>query len=202
MSSPAAARRPWLHLIVGCMSSGKTAEVVRLLTRAEIAGRRVLLLTPATDTRVSAGEIVSRTGTRFPSVVVQGSEDVLAEVTSRDPDVVGIEEAQFFDAGLVAALERIVAHPRTAIVSGLDQDFAGRPFGVVPELLARADEVTKLTAICVVCGAEATRTQRMRNGRPARADDELIVIGGMGDDTYEARCRACHDVPGAVLPRG
>jgi thymidine kinase len=191
------ARVPWLHVIAGCMSSGKTAEVVRLLTRAEIAGRKVLLLTPATDTRVAPGEIVSRTGTRFPSVVVKDSRGVLAEVSSRDPDVVGIEEAQFFDAELVGALEAIVAAPRTAIVSGLDLDFAGRPFGVVPELLARADEVTKLTAICVKCGGEGTRTQRLRDGKPARADDALIVIGGIGDDTYEARCRACHDVPGA-----
>jgi thymidine kinase len=191
------ARVPWLHVIAGCMSSGKTAEVVRLLTRAEIAGRRVLLLTPATDTRVAPGEIVSRTGTRFPSVVVRDSRGVLDEVTTRDPDVVGIEEAQFFDADLVGALESLVAAPRTAIVSGLDLDFAGRPFGVVPELLARADEVTKLTAICVKCGGEGTRTQRLRDGRPARANDPLIVIGGMGDDTYEARCRACHEVPGA-----
>ena len=190
------ARVPWLHVIAGCMSSGKTAEVVRLLTRAEIAGRRVLLLTPATDTRVAPGEIVSRTGTRFPSVVVRDSRGVLDEVTTRDPDVVGIEEAQFFDADLVGALESLVAAPRTAIVSGLDLDFAGRPFGVVPELLARADEVTKLTAICVKCGGEGTRTQRLRDGRPARANDPLIVIGGMGDDTYEARCRACHEVPG------
>ncbi|MFM7718679.1 MAG: thymidine kinase [Actinomycetota bacterium] len=191
------ARIPWLHVIAGCMSSGKTAEVVRLLTRAEIAGRSVLLLTPATDTRVASSEIVSRTGTRFPSVVVEDSRSVLAEVVRRDPDVVGIEEAQFFDAGLVDAIEELVAAPREAIVSGLDLDLAGRPFGVVPELLARADAVTKLTAICVKCGGEGTRTQRVREGRPARADEPLIVIGGMGDDTYEARCRACHEVPGA-----
>jgi thymidine kinase len=200
-SSPPEPRRPWLHVIAGCMSSGKTAEVVRLLTRAEIAGRRVLLLTPATDTRHTAGEIVSRTGTRFPCVVVQDAAGVLAEVERRDPDVVGVEEAQFFDEGIAGALERVIAGPRTAIVSGLDQDFAGRPFGAMPELLARADEVTKLTAICVVCGAEATRTQRLRGGAPARANDALIVIGGIGDDTYEARCRACHDVPGAEPPQ-
>lgn len=194
--SPFATRRPWLHVIAGCMSSGKTAEVVRLLTRAEIAGRRVLLLTPATDTRVAPGEIVSRTGTRFPSMVVADSAGVADQVRLLDPDVVGIEEAQFFDAALVGVLESVVGAPRTAIVSGLDLDFAGRPFGVVPELLARADEITKLTAICVVCGGEGTRTQRMRDGKPARADEPLIVIGGIGDDTYEARCRACHEVPG------
>ena len=95
------------------------------------------------------------------------------------------------------AVEDIVRQGRSVIMSGLDQDFAGRPFGVVPELLARADEVTKLTAICVVCGGEATRTQRLRDGRPAHIDDELIVVGGIGDDAYEARCRRCHEVPGA-----
>ncbi|MEY4388532.1 MAG: hypothetical protein RLZZ432_251 [Chloroflexota bacterium] len=192
----AAQRRPWLHVIAGCMSSGKTAEVVRLLTRRQIAGQSVLLITPARDTRIAPGEVVSRTGTRFPSVVAADVAAVLAEVARHDPDAVAIEEAQFFGPDLPAAIEAMVAAPRTVIVSGLDQDFAGRPFATIPELLARADEVTKLSAICVVCGSEATRTQRLRNGVPARADDELIVIGGMaGDETYEARCRACHVVP-------
>ena len=178
------------------MSSGKTAEVVRLLTRRQIAGQSVLLITPARDTRIAPGEVVSRTGTRFPSVVAADVAAVLAEVARHDPDAVAIEEAQFFGPDLPAAIEAMVAAPRTVIVSGLDQDFAGRPFATIPELLARADEVTKLSAICVVCGSEATRTQRLRNGVPARADDELIVIGGMaGDETYEARCRACHVVP-------
>jgi thymidine kinase len=177
------------------MSSGKTAEVVRLLSRREIAGQSVLLITPARDTRVAPGEVVSRTGTRFPSVVAADTGALRAEVLKHDPDAVAIEEAQFFGADLPKVIEELVAAPRT--VSGLDQDFAGRPFATIPELLARADEVTKLTAICVKCGAEATRTQRMRNGQPASISDELIVIGGMGgDDTYEARCRACH----VVLP--
>ena len=192
----AAKRIPWLHVIAGCMSSGKTAEVVRLLTRRQIAGQSVLLITPARDTRVAPGEVVSRTGTRFPSVVAADTAGILAEVARRDPDAVAIEEAQFFGPDLPDVLEQILSAPRTVIVSGLDQDFAGRPFATIPELLARADEVTKLSAICVICGSEATRTQRLRNGAPASANDELIVIGGMGaDDTYEARCRACHVVP-------
>jgi thymidine kinase len=177
------------------MSSGKTAEVVRLLTRRQIAGQSVLLITPARDTRVAPGEVVSRTGTRFPSVVAPDAEAIRNEVARINPDAVAIEEAQFFGPELPAIIEEIVGAPRTVIVSGLDQDFAGRPFATIPELMARADEVTKLSAICVVCGNEATRTQRLRDGKPARADDELIVIGGMaGDDTYEARCRACHEV--------
>ena len=171
----AAQRIPWLHVIAGCMSSGKTAEVVRLLSRREIAGQSVLLITPARDTRVAPGEVVSRTGTRFPSVVAADTGALRAEVLKHDPDAVAIEEAQFFGADLPKVIEELVAAPRTVIVSGLDQDFAGRPFATIPELLARADEVTKLTAICVKCGAEATRTQRMRNGQPASISDELIV---------------------------
>lgn len=188
-------RRPWLHVIAGCMSSGKTAEVVRLLTRRQIAGQSVLLITPARDTRVAAGEVISRTGTRFPSVVAADGAAIRNEVARHDPDAVAIEEAQFFGPELPDIIEAIVSAPRTVIVSGLDQDFAGRPFATIPALLARADEVTKLTAICVICGSEATRSQRLRGGKPAGASDELIVIGGMaGDDTYEARCRSCHEV--------
>ena len=191
----AATRTPWLHVIAGCMSSGKTAEVVRLLSRREIAGQSVLLITPARDTRVAPGEVVSRTGTRFPSVVAKDATSLRDEVLARDPDAVAIEEAQFFGPDLPAIIEELVAGPHTVIVSGLDQDFAGRPFATIPELLARADEVTKLPAICVKCGGEATRTQRMRNGQPASVSDELIVIGGMGGgDTYEARGRARHGV--------
>ena len=122
----AAKRIPWLHVIAGCMSSGKTAEVVRLLTRRQIAGQSVLLITPARDTRVAPGEVVSRTGTRFPSVVAADTAGILAEVARRDPDAVAIEEAQFFGPDLPEVLEQILATPRTVIVSGLDQDFAGR----------------------------------------------------------------------------
>ena len=159
------------------MSSGKTAEVVRLLSRREIAGQSVLLITPARDTRVAPGEVVSRTGTRFPSVVAKDATSLRDEVLARDPDAVAIEEAQFFGPDLPAIIEELVAGPRTVIVSGLDQDFAGRPFATIPELLARADEVTKLTAICVKCGGEATRTQRMRNGKPFVFSNQKTGVG-------------------------
>ena len=188
---------PWLHVIAGCMSSGKTDEMLRLLRRAEIARRRILLVRPDVDDRTPAEYAESRSKARYPSVLVPRNEPVriLSLARERDVDLIGIEEAQFFGPELPAIIEEIVGAPRTVIVSGLDQDFAGRPFATIPELMARADEVTKLSAICVVCGNEATRTQRLRGGKPARADDELIVIGGMaGDDTYEARCRACHEV--------
>jgi thymidine kinase len=110
---------------------------------------------------------------------------------------VAIDEAQFFDPGLPEVAELLAAEGRSVIISGLDQDFLGRPFNAMPTLLALADQVTKLSAICTVCGAEATRTQRMVGGRPAAADDPLIVVGGMNDDRYEARCRAHHVVGSA-----
>ena len=113
--------------------------------------------------------------------------------------VVAIDEAQFFDAELPDICEVLADEGRSVLVSGLDRDFLGRPFGPLPRLLSLADQVTKLTAICTVCGDDATRTQRLVAGRPAAADDPLIVVGGMHDDRYEARCRA-HHVVGA--PRG
>jgi thymidine kinase len=118
-------------------------------------------------------------------------------VTGERASVVAIDEAQFFDDGLPEIAELLAAEGRSVMISGLDQDFLGRPFNSMPILLALADQVTKLTAICTVCGAEATRTQRLVGGRPAAADDPLIVVGGMDDDRYEARCRAHHVISSA-----
>jgi len=149
----------WIHLITGCMFSGKTDEMLRLIRRAEIAGRRVLLVRPAMDDRTAAGTVESRSGVGYQARAVASSTDI------------------------------------PPIVTG--QDFLGRPFNSMPILLALADQVTKLTAICTVCGAEATRTQRLVGGRPAAADDPLIVVGGIDDDRYEARCRAHHVISSA-----
>jgi thymidine kinase len=130
---------------------------------------------------------------------VSGSSAIPAIVSTERAGVVAIDEAQFFDTELPAMCEVLADEGRSVLVSGLDRDFLGRPFGPMPALLALADQVTKLTAICTVCGADATRTQRLVAGRPAASDDPLIVVGGMHDDRYEARCRA-HHVVGA--PRG
>jgi thymidine kinase len=183
-----------LVVIAGCMYSGKSEEMVRQMRRAEIAHRRALVLRPSVDTRANADAIVSRSGFTFPSRVVSGSGEIESIVAASDPDLVAIDEAQFFDQGLPGVVERLVADGRNVITAGLDTDFLGRPFGPMPDLLALADEVQKLTAICVVCGAEATRTQRLIDGQPASPSDPLIVVGGMGDDRYEARCRSCHTV--------
>ena len=189
----------WIHVISGCMCSGKTDELLRHLRRAEIAGRRIVLIRPAVDDRTPAGTVASRSGVAFAARSVPDSSAIPAIVSAERASLVAIDEAQFFDPGLPEICELLAAEGRSVLVSGLDQDFLGRPFNSMPILLALADQVTKLTAICTVCGEDATRTQRMVSGRPAAKDDPLIVIGGVADDRYEARCRA-HHVIGA--PRG
>jgi thymidine kinase len=186
----------WIHVIAGCMFSGKTDELLRLLRRAEIAGRRILLVRPIVDDRTPPESVESRSGLAFRARPVADSAQILPIVTVERASVVAIDEAQFFDAGLPEVAGMLASEGRSVIVSGLDQDFLGRPFAPMPALLALADQVTKLTAICTVCGADATRTQRLVAGRPAAVDDPLIVVGGMNDDRYEARCRAHHVIGG------
>lgn len=190
---------PWLHVIAGCMSSGKTETMIRLLRRAEIARCAVICVRPSTDDRAGDDFAVSRSSTRFPTVRVAATDPdrIITIARDRDADVVGIEEAQFFTPGIVEAVETLRASGRQVIASGLALDFAGRPFGSMADLLVRADEVEMLTAICMVCGGEATRTQRLVRGRPAAIDDPLVIIGGFdgeAPETYEARCLRHHEV--------
>jgi thymidine kinase len=189
------------------MSSGKTDELLRLLRRAEIAKRRILLVRPDVDDRTPADYAESRSKARFPSVLVSRSDpvEILSLSRERDADLVGVEEAQFFDESVVRVVETLRQSGRHVIASGLNTDFAGRPFGAMPDLLAIAVEITMLTAICVVCGDTATRTQRLVGGRPAAMDDPLIVIGGFESpaiETYEARCLRHHEVAPAGVARG
>ncbi len=198
---------PWLHVIAGCMSSGKTDELLRLLRRAEISRRRILLVRPDVDDRTPAEYAESRSHARYPSTPVPKDEPVaiLSLARERDVDLIGIEEAQFFDQSLVRAVETLRQSGRHVIASGLNTDFAGRPFGPMPNLLALADEITMLAAICVVCGETATRTQRLVGGRPAALDGPRIVIGGVGAPAggpYEARCLRHHEVAPARSARG
>ena len=184
----------WVHVIAGCMFCGKTDEMLRLLRRFSIAGRQVVLVKPRLDTRTDEITVVSRSGAEHRAITVDQSSQIEAAVGAAD--IVAIEEGQFFDEGLPQAVEALAAAGKQVIVTGLDRDFRGVPFGTMPRLLALADQVTKLTAICMVCGEPATRTQRLIDGEPAPADSPLIVIGGLGDETYEARCRLHHVVPG------
>ena len=183
----------WVHVICGCMFCGKTDEMLRLLRRFSIAGRRVVLVKPRLDTRTEEGAVISRSGATHVAAAVDDSRQI--EALIGDADIVGIEEGQFFDDGLPEVVQRLADAGKQVLVTGLDQDFRGIPFGPMPRLMALADQVTKLTAICVVCGEPATRTQRLIDGRPAPADSPLIVIGGLGDEKYEARCRLHHEVP-------
>jgi thymidine kinase len=183
----------WVHVICGCMFCGKTDEMLRLLRRFSIAGRQVLLIKPQLDTRTSEMTVVSRSGAQHQAIAVEDASHIEAVVG--EADIVAIEEGQFFDERLPEVVERLADAGKQVVVTGLDRDFRGIPFGPMPRLMALADQVTKLTAICMVCGEPATRTQRLIDGAPAPADSPLIVIGGMGDETYEARCRLHHEVP-------
>jgi thymidine kinase len=190
---------PWLHVIAGCMSSGKTDALFRLMRRAEYARRRILLVRPDIDTRTPPEYAESRSRARYPSTTVAADDPwrIVQLARDSDADLVGIDEAEFFVPEIIEAVEALRKSGRHVIVTGLNLDFAGRPFGSMPDLMARADEVTSLTAICVICGETATRTQRLVNGRPAAIDDPLVVIGGMDAtavETYEARCNHHHEV--------
>jgi len=186
----------WVHVICGSMFGGKTDEMLRPLRRFAIAGRQVVLVKPRVDTRTADESVVSRSGAQHAAVSVDTSAEVEAVVGNAD--IVAIEEGQFWDDGLPEVVERLADAGKQVVVTGLDQDYRGNPFGPMPRLMALADQVTKLTAICMVCGEPATRTQRLIDGLPAPIDSPLIMVGGMGDEKYEARCRLHHEVPPAA----
>ena len=176
----------WIEVITGSMFSGKSEELIRRLRRAQIARQRVQIFKPAIDNRYSDAEIVSHSEMKIPSVNVATAADLLAKVL-KDTEVVGIDEGQFFDMNLPAACNALADRGRRVIVAGLDQDYLGKPFEPMPQLLAIAEYITKTLAICVVCGNPADRTQR------TTAASERVLVGAT--DTYEARCRRCFQPP-------
>ncbi len=178
-----------LHVIAGCMSSGKTGELIRLLSRHSVIGDRIVVYKHSVDVR-DGSKARSRLGTEWEARVVDGPKEISGESCR----VVAIEEAQFFGEGLVPAVRRLLDEGRLVYVTGLNQDFRGEPFGVMPTIMALADEISLLTAICQRCHGVATRTQRLIDGKPAPWDSPLILVGGA--DYYEARCPDCHEVPG------
>jgi thymidine kinase len=182
-------RSGWLEVICGPMFSGKSEELIRRLRRAEIAGQRALVVKPQVDDRYDVGHVVSHAGARMRAVAADSPETVRRLASSYD--AVGIDEAQFFDDGIVEAVDSLVDDGARVIVSGLAQDFRGRPFGPMPTLLSIADFVDKLQAVCHRCGGAGTLTQRLVDGRPAPFAGETIQIGAL--DAYEARCRACYE---------
>jgi thymidine kinase len=183
-------RGGWLEVVCGPMFSGKSEELIRRLRRAEIAGQKALIVKPRIDDRYDIGHVVSHAGAKMRAVAIARPEEILGIADGYD--AVGIDEVQFFSREIVAVIERLVGRGTRVVVAGLDQDFRGLPFGSMPELLCRAELVDKLQAVCHRCGGPATMTQRLVDGRPAAADGETIVVGAL--DSYEARCRACHEL--------
>lgn len=183
-----------IEVVVGCMFSGKSEELIRRLKRAQIARQKVIALKSSLDDRYGLETIASHSGVRLESALVSSSSDVLRIVEEKQTEVVGIDEVQWFDSGIIDIAEYLAGRGVRVVLAGLDQDFRGEPFGPMPELLALAEEVTKLTAVYMVCGRPATRTQRIVNGRPARYDDPVVMVGAA--ESYEARCREHHVVPG------
>ena len=181
-----------LEVVVGSMFSGKSEELIRRVKRAVIARRAVQVFKPVIDDRFGVEVVRSHDGDSFVALPVRSSAEVLSRLEPGTA-VVAIDEVQFFDPGIVDVCRELVGDGRRVICAGLDLDFRGEPFGPVPALLALAERVDKLQAICVVCGEPATRTQRIVDGVPADFDDPIIVIGAK--EAYEARCRSCHDVP-------
>jgi thymidine kinase len=177
-------RRGWIEVVTGSMFSGKSEELIRRLRRAQIARQKVQIFKPVIDDRYGSDHIVSHSDMRIPSENVKSSDELVARVHD-DTDVVGIDEGQFFDANLPAACNTLADHGKRVIVAGLDQDYLGRPFEPMPQLLAIAEYITKTLAICVVCGDPANHTQRLVQS------SDRVLVGASG--LYEARCRHCFD---------
>jgi thymidine kinase len=174
----------WIEVIVGSMFSGKSEELIRRLRRAQIARQKVQIFKPMVDTRYADDHIVSHSEMRIPSRAVRTSRELL-DLVEGDTEVVGIDEGQFFDQDLPAVVNTIANRGKRVIVAGLDQDYLGKPFEPMPQLLAIAEYITKTLAICMVCGNPANHTQRLVPGV------DRVLVGAEG--TYEARCRACFD---------
>lgn len=174
-----------IEVICGSMFSGKTEELIRRIRRAEIARQRVKVFKPKIDTRYSDIEIVSHSEQSYPSEMIENAEEILEK--SFDYEVIGIDEAQFFDENLVEVCQRLADSGKRVIVAGLDQDYRAVPFEPMPKLLAVAEYVTKAMAICVICGAPANRTQRNTS------NSDRVLVGAK--DHYEARCRLHHIIP-------
>ena len=187
-----------VEVIVGCMYSGKSEELIRRVRRASIARQAVQVFKAGIDTRYSVADVVSHSGSSTAAFPISTISQLWAAVEPATA-VIAIDEAQFFDKEIVLVCEELAREGRRILIAGLDTDFRGEPFGCMPELMARADSVLKLTAVCAVCGTpNATRTQRVVGGLPARYDAPLIAVGA--NEMYEARCRSHHEVPGRPRP--
>ena len=181
-----------VEVITGSMFSGKTDELIRRLRRAAIARQKVQVFKPLLDDRYTLERVTSHAGSQFEATPVASAADILP-LMQPDTTVVGIDEAQFFDWAVADLANELARRGVRVLVAGLDTDFRAEPFGPMPLLMAQAEQVDKLQAICMICGNPASRTQRLINGQPARYDDPIVVVGA--SELYEARCREHHQVP-------
>jgi thymidine kinase len=181
-----------IEVICGSMFCGKTDELIRRLRRAEIARKTVQVFKPAIDNRYEEQRVASHAGSTFEAVAINSANEIMRNLKN-ETTVVGIDEAQFFDESVVEVSQYLADHGIRVIIAGLDMNFKGEPFGCMPVLMALAERVDKLQAICMVCGEPASRTQRLVNGKPARYSDPVVIVGA--SEMYEARCRQHHEVP-------
>jgi thymidine kinase len=181
-----------IEVITGSMFSGKTDELIRRLRRATIARQKVQVFKPAIDVRYAEQKVTSHAGNDFDAIPVHLASDI-ESCLHPETTVVAVDEAQFFDQPITEIVQKMADKGLRVIVAGLDTNFRGEPFGPMPVIMALAEDVEKLHAICMVCGEEASRTQRLVNGKPAWYDDPIVIVGA--SEMYEARCRQHHEVP-------
>ncbi len=184
-------RPGWVEVITGCMFAGKTEELIRRIKVLEFAKKNIKVFKPKIDNRYSDEKVVSHAGSFVDSITIENAMEILDHIDGK-VDVVAIDEVQFFDKEVCAICDMLAKRGLRVMVAGLDMDFRGEPFGVMPILITEAEFVTKLTAVCVLCGAPATRTQRLVNKAPASYHDPIVLVGAK--ESYEARCRHCHEV--------
>lgn len=188
----------WVEVICGSMFSGKSEELIRRCRRAQFAKQKIAVFKPKIDNRYHDTSVVSHNGSSFHAKPISHSIEILHHVEA-NMDIIAIDEAQFFDEGIVRVVQQLADSGHRVIVAGLDQDFRGEPFGQMPKLLAIAESVTKLQAVCTVCGSPASRTQRLIDGHPASYHDPVILVGAA--EAYEPRCRHHHEVPQTASTR-
>ena len=182
----------WIECICGSMFSRKSEELLRSIKRGVIAKQSVLLFKPSIDNRYEENKVSTHNGNTYESVNIDKAEEIYDYIKNKKYDIIGIDEVQFFDKKIVEVINNLADNGIRVIVAGLDMDFKAEPFYPMPEIMAISEMVTKLHAVCNKCGKEASRSQRLINGEPAKYDDPIVVIGA--SESYEARCRHCHEI--------
>lgn len=182
----------WIEVICGSMFSGKSEELIRRIRRCHFAKQKVAVFKPKIDNRYSKVNVVTHNGSSTPAIAISSVKQIYGYIRE-DVDVIAMDEVQFFEPEIVDVVTDLADKGYRVILAGLDQDFRGEPFGPMPQLLSIAEDITKLQAVCTVCGAPASRTQRLIDGKPASYYDQIILVGA--SESYEPRCRLHHEVP-------